>query len=137
VGLSALAISILVPVAAMGGASGLHVAAASLVAVVVMSWLLGCALGSVGLLVSALTGQRSLAAGIAGAAAVLAYLCSSFLPLIAGLQWVRHLSPYYWFTAGDPLANGIQIPECLLLLGFTALSTAGAAVALNLRDLRA
>ncbi len=136
-GLAALAVSTLVPVAALAAAGGLHIAAANLVAVVVTSWLLGCCLGSIGLLAGALTGHRSSAAGIAGAAAVVAYLCSSFLPLIAGLHWVRHLSPYSWFNAGDPLANGIQVPECLLLLGLTVVCTAGALVALNHRDLRA
>jgi ABC-2 type transport system permease protein len=36
---------------------------------------------------------------------------------VNGLEWVKNLSPFHWLTGGDPLRNGLQVDDCLLMLG--------------------
>jgi ABC-2 type transport system permease protein len=102
-----------------------------------LTWLLfaGC-LAALALLASATIGRRSPTLAVTSALALLAYLCASFLPLITALGWTRSVSPYYWFLGGDPLANGLQLGHCGLLLGVAAVAAVLAVMRLNGRDLR-
>ena len=43
----------------------------------------------------ALTGRKAVAAGGAGALAVLGFLINGFAPLVDGLDWLKYLSPFY------------------------------------------
>ena len=120
---------------AVRGPAGLTVGAADLAAISVQWVLLGSCLGSVVLMISAATGRRSTTIGASSALAGVAYLADTFLPLLPGLGWVKQLSPYHWFVAGDPLRNGLQPGGCLLLLGLTAAALLAAVAAFDRRDL--
>ena len=67
-------------------------------------------------------------------AAVLAYLAASFLLLVDHLGWIRHLSPYDWFTAGTPLGNRPNAGYIALLLATTVVAIYPAARVLDRRD---
>ncbi|MEP6462543.1 MAG: ABC transporter permease [Frankiaceae bacterium] len=116
--------------------TGLAIGVSDLLAATGTWVLFACCLASIALLISAAVGRRSATLGISAGVALFAYLADSFIPLIKHLGWVREISPYYWFMAGDPLKNGLQAGYCALLLATTLAATALAVGALNRRDLR-
>ncbi|GAA4205890.1 ABC transporter permease subunit [Actinocatenispora rupis] len=79
-----------------------------LTAVCVMLTLFGVCFASIGFGLGAYTGRRTIALGGAAYLAVATYLCSSFLPQIKGLGWVRWCSPFAWYLDGDPLTHGVN-----------------------------
>ncbi len=97
----------------------------------------GCATGALALALAALTGRRSLAAGIAAGVAIAGWLIEGFAPLVSALTWLKYLSFYYYYAGHDPLAEGVDPAGVAVLLGAAALLTVVAAVAIERRDLRA
>jgi ABC-2 type transport system permease protein len=96
----------------------------------------GMASGAVALALGAGTGRRTLAAGGAAAFAVFGYLVNGFAPLVDAIAWLKYLSPFYFYAAHDPLANGVHVGD-LVVLGLFALALTGVAMArLGRRDLR-
>ncbi|MGZ4595606.1 MAG: ABC transporter permease [Actinomycetes bacterium] len=98
--------------------------------------LLGAAFGAIALAVAAATGRRGLAAGVAVALALAAYLLHALSPLVAGLRPWRRLSPFTWYAGDGPLTHGLQADHALALV---ALAVAGAlvgAVAFDRHDVR-
>jgi hypothetical protein len=65
----------------------------------------------------AATGRKALAVGVASGVTVLAYLANGTLPQVEGLEWTRSVSPWHWMVGGEPLKNGLQVGDTLLLLG--------------------
>ena len=98
--------------------------AGNIAATVLMLVLFGICFASIGFGIGAYTGKRTISLGVAAYLAVATYLCSSFLPQIKGLGWVRNMSPFAWYLDGDPLRNGIRWGYCALLLA-VSLSFAG------------
>ena len=97
----------------------------------------GLAIGAVALALGAGTGSRSLANAVAAAVAVLGWLVNSFAPLVSAIDWLKYLSPFYYYAGHDPLTRGVGITG-LVVLGLVALAlTAAAVVAFDRRDLRA
>jgi ABC-2 type transport system permease protein len=66
--------------------------------------------------------------------AVLAYLANSVFPQLQGLEWTRDLSPWHWYLGGEPLKNGLQTGDALLLLAVTAVLVAAGTWRSNRRD---
>ena len=114
---------------------GLSIGTLDVVAATFTWFLFACCLGSLALLASAAFGRRSTTTAVAGGAAVGAYLAASFLPLVDGLGWIRHLSPYDWFIAGNPLGNGLNAGYIALLLATTVVAIYLAARVLDRRDI--
>jgi ABC-2 type transport system permease protein len=114
---------------------GLSIGTFDVVAATFTWFLFACCLGSLALLASAAFGRRSTTTAVAGGAAVAAYLAASFLPLIDGMGWIRHLSPYDWFIAGNPLGNGLNAGYIALLLATTVIAIYLAAQVLDRRDI--
>jgi ABC-2 type transport system permease protein len=114
---------------------GLSIGVADVLAATFTWLLLACCLGSLALLASAAFGRRSTTTAVAGGAAVVAYLAASFLPLVDGLGWLRLLSPYNWFIAGNPLGKGLNAGYVALLLGTTVVATYLAELVLDRRDI--
>jgi ABC-2 type transport system permease protein len=97
----------------------------------------GFASGAVALAIGAGTGRRGLATGGAAAFAVLGFLINGFAPLVDAIAWLKYISPFYYYAENDPLSNGVE-PLDLLVLGLFALAmTAIAMLGLQRRDLRA
>jgi ABC-2 type transport system permease protein len=120
---------------AIAGAAELEgITAAELAATTVQLALFGACLGAVAFAVGAATGSKALAIAVSAGVAVLTYLASGFFPQIEGLQWTRDLSPWHWYLGGEPLKNGLQAGDSLLLLGVTVVLVAAGTWRFNRRD---
>jgi ABC-2 type transport system permease protein len=99
----------------------------NIAATVLMLTLFGICFASIAFGIGAYTGRKTISLGAAAYLAVVTYLCSSFLPQIRGLGWVKDVSPFAWYLDGEPLRNGIHWGYCGLLVAvavyFAALGT--------------
>ncbi len=96
----------------------------------------GLAIGAVALAVGAGTGRRTLSTGVAAAVGIVGWLVNGFAPLVAGIAWLKYLSPFYYYAGHDPLTRGIDALD-LVVLGAIAVALALLAVAgFQRRDLR-
>jgi ABC-2 type transport system permease protein len=97
----------------------------------------GWAIGAVALAVAVGTGRRALATGVAAAVGVAGWLINGFAPLVTAIAWLKYLSPFYYYAAHDPLTQGVDIAD-LVVLGAIALAlTTVAMLRIQRRDLRA
>jgi ABC-2 type transport system permease protein len=115
---------------------GLGVSAVAIFATSLLGSLLGLFFGYLALAISAGTGSRRAAAyGTAGVAFV-SYFAASFLPVSANLaDWAR-VSPFYYYTEGDPLTNGVEWTNALVLVVLSAVALAVAVPLFQRRDIR-
>jgi ABC-2 type transport system permease protein len=97
----------------------------------------GFATGALALALGAGTGRRSLATGAAAAVGILGWLINSFAPLVSALDWMKYLSPFYYYAGHDPLTHGVYIVG-VIVLGLVSLAlTAVGMIGIERRDLRA
>jgi ABC-2 type transport system permease protein len=126
-------VGLIVGVALGGGGISL----AHMTALAVQLAFFGFATGAVAIALGAATGLRSLAAGVAAGVGILGWLINSFAPLVSALDWLKYVSPFYYYAGHDPLTNGVDVVGVIVLgvlsLALTALGMAGIAR----RDLRA
>lgn len=97
----------------------------------------GFAAGAVALALGAGTGRRGLATGGASAFAVLGFLINGFAPLVDAIAWLKYISPFYYYAENDPLSNGVDVADLVVLGLFAAAFTGIAMRGLQRRDLRA
>jgi len=112
--------------------SGAHLAAATLSAV-----LLAIGFGAIALAAGAATGKRSIAIAVSSAGAVAAYVVNSLAPLVSELEPVQRISPFYFYSASDPLRRGLDLVYVLALVGIVVAAGIAALVAAERRDLAA
>jgi ABC-2 type transport system permease protein len=125
-------VGLLIGVALGGGGIGVgHMAAFA-----VHLAFFGLAIGAVALALGAGTGRRTLATGVAAGVGVLGWLINGFAPLVGALDWLKYLSPFYYYTGHDPLTQGIDVGDLVVLGAVAVLLTALAAAAFERRDLR-
>lgn len=125
-------VGLLIGVALGGGGIGLG----DMAAFAVHLAFFGLAIGAVALALGAGTGRRALASGVAAGVGVLGWLINGFAPLVSALNWLKYLSPFYYYTGHDPLTQGIDGGD-LAVLGVVAVAlTALAMLAFERRDLR-
>lgn len=93
-------------------------------------------MGAIAVAVGAGTGRRALAGGVAAGVGVVGWLINGFAPLVGALDWLKYLSPFYYYAGHDPLSRGVD-PVDLLVLGAGAVAlTALGLLAFERRDLR-
>jgi ABC-2 type transport system permease protein len=112
-----------------------HVAAPHLLAATLSAFLLAALFGAIALLAGAATGHRPLAAGIASALALAAFLLSSLAALVEGLKRFRPLSPFWWYSGHDPLRHGLEPLHVTLLVAAIVVVTSVAIAVFGRRDL--
>jgi ABC-2 type transport system permease protein len=84
--------------------------------------LLGLVFGALALAVGAATGSPGRSRGVAAAVAVLAYLVNGLGGLVDWLRPFQRLSPFYQYSAHDPLRAGVSWPAvAVAVLTITAL----------------
>lgn len=108
-----------------------------LAAACLMLLLIGVTFGTIALALGSLTGRRSLAIGITGAAATAAYIVNILAPVVQVLAPVRSLSPFRWYLDPDPLVHGPSVENIATLTLTTAVALGLAGLAFERRDLRA
>lgn len=86
--------------------------------------------------IGAWTGNRTAASGGAAAAMVASYLATAIMPLIPDVADAAVVSPWYWFSGGEPAANGFDGAHLALQLGAIVVLGGLAGVGLDRRDLR-
>lgn len=110
------------------------ITAAEFAAATVQLALFGGCLGALAFAIGAATGRKALALGASAGVAVLAYLANGVFPQVEGLEWTRAVSPWHWYLGGEPLKNGLQTGDALLLLAVTAVLVAAGTWSFNRRD---
>lgn len=106
-----------------------------LVLVHVMQALLAIAFGSIALAIGAATGNRALAIGLTSAYAVVSYLVWAIGGSVDVLARALPLSAFRWFAEPQPLSEGTQLVNVLVLVAIAAAAYAVAHVTLQRRDL--
>jgi ABC-2 type transport system permease protein len=125
-------IGLLAGVAVAGGG----ITAGHLTALAIQLSFFGFAMGALALALAAVTGRSSVAAAGAGGFGVLAFLVNGFAPLVDGIAWLKYLSPFYYYTGHDPIADGIDVGGVVVLTVATVVLVAIAVVGFRRRDLR-
>jgi len=116
-------------------AASMPVGAGRFAGATLMLALLALAFGTLALALGAATGRRTVAAGVAAAAAVAGYLVQSLAPLSSTLDAIDWLSPFHYYAAANPLQEGLQARNVHVLSALAAAGAACATVALERRDL--
>jgi ABC-2 type transport system permease protein len=98
--------------------------------------LLGVLFGLIALAVGAATGSKSLATGVSATVAGATYLISSLSSVVPGLRPLRWISPFWYATGSNPLANGLGLADLAVLVGLSAVVLVLAVVVFDRRDLR-
>jgi ABC-2 type transport system permease protein len=108
-----------------------------LAAALVMLVLLGLAFGAMALAISAFTGNRGAAIGVAVALMVVMYLVDALAAIVDGLGTVRPLSLFHYYMGNDPLRYGVNLGDAGILVAFTAVFLVISLIAFERRDLAA
>jgi ABC-2 type transport system permease protein len=108
-----------------------------LAAALMMLVLLGLAFGTIALAMSAATGNRGAAIGVAVALMVTMYLVDALSSIVDGLNAIRPLSMFRYYMGDDPLTKGINLPDAGVLVAVAAVFLAAALFAFERRDLAA
>jgi ABC-2 type transport system permease protein len=103
----------------------------------VMLVLLGLAFGAIGLAISAATGNRAAAIGVAVGLMVVMYLIDALAAIVDGLRSIQPLSLFRYYMGNDPLRNGLSVADAAVLAAVAAVFLVAALVAFDRRDLAA
>jgi ABC-2 type transport system permease protein len=97
--------------------------------------LLGLFFGSLALAVGAVTGSRGLALGVVAMVGVLSYFGNNLGPSVDWLAWSQDVSPFRYYSGGEPLRNGFQALDSLVLVGASLVLVAIAVIGFERRDI--
>jgi ABC-2 type transport system permease protein len=97
--------------------------------------LVGMAFGAFALALGNATGRRNMSVGIAAGVGVASYFVNALAPVVEGLQTVRRVSPFHYYSTSDPLTNGLHLGHAGVLVALTLVLVAIAVVAFQRRDL--
>ena len=114
---------------------GLDIPMANSAAGCLMAVLLGVFFGSLALAVGAGTGLRALSVGVVTLVAAGSYLLNSLGGLVAGLDTLQPLSPFYYYDASNPLRYGLDAQHTLVLAGLAVVLMGVGLLAVRRRDL--
>ena len=92
--------------------------------------------GALALLLGAWTGKRGLSIGVSVGVGVATYLLDGFALLVSWLEPYRYLSPFHYYTNNDPLTNGLDPLDSLVLIAVTGIFLAGAVFTFQRRDVQ-
>jgi ABC-2 type transport system permease protein len=67
---------------------------------------------------------------------VVTYLLNGFALIISWLEPYRYLSPFHYYADNDPLSNGLDLTDSLVLIAVTAVLVGIAVVAFQRRDVQ-
>jgi ABC-2 type transport system permease protein len=135
VGLAILSAAMLLGVVLVSVAMQIDLDAGKVAGALASNGLLGLSLGSVALLIGGLTGRRMMAVGVTMTLAVVSFFVNGLAPLVDWLAGLRPWSLFYHFIGYDPLNNGLDPLHAGVLLAVAVICGAGAALAIEHRDL--
>jgi ABC-2 type transport system permease protein len=100
-------------------------------------FLLGVAFGTMALAIGAATGSKNVAIGVPSGVALVTFILNALAPSVEALESLRLLSPFYYYSGGDPITNGLDPAHALVLAGITVVALALAWWTFERRDLAA
>jgi ABC-2 type transport system permease protein len=133
-GLLGVAVVSFVLIVTLGSAVKLGVAFDKILAVHTGLYLLVLFFGTLTLTVGAATGRKALAMSVAGAYAVAGYVVNALAADVDVMKWLDRLSPFYYYSEGNPLVNGFPAGDYLVLLAGTAVLAMTAVLSFDRRD---
>jgi ABC-2 type transport system permease protein len=125
---------LLAMVAISGPAAFASIGVGNLVAATLQLVLVALLFGSLALAVGALTGRRGLAFGIVALVAIVTYFANTLGPSVDALAWSREVSPFRYYSGGEPLRNGLQVVDSLVLVAGSVVLVALAVIGFRRRD---
>jgi ABC-2 type transport system permease protein len=129
-----IGVAVLAVLFAIAGSAELDIPVVRMAAMILHLVLLGVCFGSLALAMGATLGRRGLALAVTGVAAILTYFANTLAPQVDSLAWLRRLSPFYYYSGGQPLRNGLQVGDAGILLVVVAILVAMGVFAFNRRD---
>lgn len=117
-------------VIAGANAGKMNVPAGNIVAASAGLGLLALVVGTITLLVGAITGKRSLTLGFASVVALGGFLANNL-----GADWLRKLSPFYYAVGDSPVINGWNLVHLTVLVVLAAVTLVLALGAFERRDI--
>lgn len=115
---------------------GLGLSASGIVGATLHVGLLAGFYGVVGVLVGAATGSRRLTVTITAAFVAASFVATVVFPLVDALSGLVRLSPWYYFSAAEPLTQGAEPGHLLVLVALSAVAAVLAIRSFAHRDLR-
>lgn len=111
--------------------TGIHVAAT-----ILALFLNALVYGFLALAIGSWTGSRHLASGVAVGVMLIGYLAASLLPLVESVDWLAEFAPWYYFSASQPVINGVDWGDVAVLGSVVVVCFAIAYLGIARRDLR-
>lgn len=81
--------------------------------------LFGGFFGALAYAAGAATGRKAVAISGGAGVAVIGFIANGIISQVEGLEWVKEFSPFNWLNGNNPLQNGIEVGDALLMLGLT------------------
>ncbi len=85
-------------------------------------------------LAGALTGRRGTVLAVTGSIGVATYMANALANITESWQWLKYLSPFYYFIGTDPLHHGWQPASLLLLAGIGVVTATAGVILFDRRD---
>lgn len=131
----ALTVSMWMAVLVVGPAFDLRPDVGGFTAMTLNTFLLGLAFGSLALAIGSTTGRKALAIGVPSGLAVAGFIVNALGPSVDWLEPLRPLSPFYYYSSGAPILNGLDIVHALVLAGISGVALGYSVWAFERRDL--
>jgi ABC-2 type transport system permease protein len=114
----------------------MDISLAALSEATLVSLLVGYLFGALALMLGCWTGRRSLSIGVSVGIGVVTYLLNGFALIVSWLEPYRYLSPFHYATSNDPLSNGLDPVDTLVLVVVTLVLLVGAVLTFERRDVQ-
>ncbi|MCU0482982.1 MAG: ABC transporter permease [Chloroflexi bacterium] len=94
----------------------------------------GVFFAAVALGVGAMTGRRSLVYAAVALVAVGGFLANNLAPMVDEIAFLRDISPFHYYSGGEPLRHGLQVADLGLLVAASAVLVALGGLVFDRRD---
>lgn len=137
IGVLLLSMAALVPLLLLRGPADLDIEVSRLAAVTAQEGLLALVFGAIALSVSVAIGRKGPGIAVAGGLAFLTYLLEGLGRTIDWLDPWRVISPWHWYSADEPLSNGMSWTGAGVLVGMVLVIGAAGLIVFERRNLHA
>ncbi|MFC6087517.1 ABC transporter permease subunit [Sphaerisporangium aureirubrum] len=90
--------------------------------------------GTLTVTVGAMTGRKAVALSVTGAFAVASYVVNALAKDVEVMNWLSWVSPFRYYSEGNPLFNGVPVVDYLVLLAATLVLVVTAVLSFDRRD---
>lgn len=116
VGLASLSVLVVVSLYIGIQFMNMNIALDKVTAMTFSLFLLALNFGALALLIGSLTGNKGVAIGLTTAVAILAFFVNTLAPIAKFLEKFQKFSPFYHYSANNPLRNGLDLGSVIFFL---------------------